>query len=192
MTFSSVSIMKFKLSRSLLVLSALLALASPQAQAAIYTDHQNINATLSRYNPIYQDEFDIYQYGFRPANEDVISGAVAFVFIDADRKEERVDINLGEEDFRTGRINYGFTVFGGLLSCDALIDINEDGKISYDVRWVSGDAFRLVTGTLVAHATASAPPSHGVPDGGTTVAMLGVAMLALGCVQRKLKASAKA
>jgi hypothetical protein len=184
--------MTFKAVSGSILTCLFLAVALPQAQAVIYTDHQNINATLSRYNPLYQDEFDIYQHGFRPANEDVISGAVAFVFIDADKKEERVDINLGEEDFRSGRINYGFTVFGGLLSCDALIDINEDGKISYDVRWVSGDAFRLVTGTLVACATASAPPSHGVPDGGTTVAMLGVAMLALGCVQRKLKASAKA
>ena len=165
-------------------------LAAAKADAAIYTDNQLINATLSRYNPVYENNFDIYRYGFRPATEDVISAAVAFLFVDSDLREERVDINLGELDFANGSINKGFTVFGGLLSCDALIDINADGKISYDVRWVSGDAFRLVSGTLIACATASAPPSQGVPDGGLTVAMLGFAMLVVGGAHRRIKARA--
>src|SRR5688500_3812281 len=107
-------------SRFLLAVLSLFAVA--QAQATIYKDHQVINETLSRYNQVYDSEFDIYRYGFRPASEDVISAGVAFLFYDADLREERVEINLGEEDFRSGRINKGFTVFGGLLSCDALID----------------------------------------------------------------------
>ncbi|HZM86353.1 MAG TPA: VPDSG-CTERM sorting domain-containing protein [Blastocatellia bacterium] len=171
------------------LLAALSLFAVAQAQAVIYTDHQVINETLSRYNPAYESEFNIYQYGFRPASEDVISAGVAFLFYDADLREERVEINLGQEELQTGIINKGFTVFGGLLSCDALIDINEDGKISYDVRWVSGDSFRLVSGTLTACATASAP-ANGVPDGGTTVAMLGFAMLVIGGAHRKFKARA--
>gem|GEM_PF-2020792 len=68
--------------------------------------------------------------------------------------------------------------FGGSLELAALIDLDADGLLSYTISAQQGD-FRLVSARLDAEGiTRQGPPSN-VPDGGTTVAMLGLGLLAL-------------
>jgi hypothetical protein len=107
------------------------------------------------------------------------------VFIDSDRREDTVRINLNGESQGVHHVTYGFSVFGGLLSGEALYDLNEFGVLSYQIKWLSGDPFLLKTATLMAETSANAS----VPDGGTTVGLLGLALLGLALASRKFKAS---
>ncbi len=156
-----------------------------QANAALYVDNDVILKTLSSSSPSYYGNFNILNQGYNPDTEQVIWAGVAFVFLDSDSREDTVRISLNGESQGVQHISYGFSVFGGLLSGEALCDLNEFGVLSYQVRWLSGDPFLFKTATLLAETSSNAS----VPDGGTTVGMLGLALLGLGFVSRKLKAS---
>jgi len=170
-----------------LLCAAALALAffAPQARAALYMDHDVILKTLSSYSRSHYGNFNILNQGYNPDAEQVTWAGVAFVFDDSNYLEDTVRISLNGESQGVHHVTYGFSVFGGLLSGEALCDLNEFGVLSYQVRWLSGDPFLLKSATLLAETSANAS----VPDGGTTVGMLGLALLGLGLISRKLKAS---
>ena len=165
-----------------------LGFCASQAQAALYVDNDVILKTLSSSTPSHYGNFNILNQGYNPDTEQVIWAGVAFVFVGSDSAEDTVRISLNGESQGVQHVSYGFSVFGGLLSGEALCDLNDFGVLSYQVRWLSGDPFLFKTATLLAETSANASvPS--VPDGGTTVGMLGLALLGLGLAGRKLKAS---
>jgi hypothetical protein len=160
-----------------------LGFCASQANAALYVDNDVILKTLSSSTPSHYGNFNILNQGYNPDTEQVIWAGVAFVFVGSDSTEDTVRISLNGESQGVHYISYGFSVFGGLLSGEALCDLNEFGVLSYQIRWLSGDPFLLKTATLLAETSANAS----VPDGGTTVGMLGLALLGLGLVSRKFK-----
>ena len=162
-----------------------LSFCASQARAALYVDHDVILKTLSSYTPAHYGNFNILNQGYNPDAEQVTWAGVAFVFVGSDRTEDTVRISLNGESQGVHHVSYGFSVFGGLLSGEALCDLNDFGVLSYQIRWLSGDPFLLKTATLMAETSANAS----VPDGGTTVGMLGLALLGLGLLARKLKVS---
>ena len=177
------------------VLLGVLGLGLADASAALYYDHDYLNTVLGPTRLSKSGSFNIAVQGYSPTAETIDWAGFAFTFIDSDNKEDTVRISLGHEIVSYENISYGFNIFGGLLTGDALLDLSADGIISYTIRWVSGDPFKLLTGTLIAETTANAnnpTPGAPVPDGGATVAMLGLALLALEGARRKLtRVSAK-
>lgn len=161
-----------------------------QASAALYVDNDVILKTLSSSTPSHYGNFNILNQGYNPDTEEVIWAGVAFVFVGSDSSEDTVRISLNCESQGVHYVSYGFSVFGGLLSGEALCDLNEFGVLSYQIRWLSGDPFLFKTATLLAETSAnSSVTSVPVPDGGLTVGMLGLALLGLGLASRKFKAS---
>ena len=160
------------------------------ARANLYYDYDYINTVLSSANRDRNGSFNIAVQGYSPSAETMSWAGFAFTFVDTDNREDTVRISLGHEAVNYEHIEYGFNIFGGLLAGDALLDLSADGIISYNVHWTSGDPFRLVSATLLAETTAnSIVPSVRVPDGGLTLTMLGLALLALGWTQKRLKPS---
>jgi hypothetical protein len=166
------------------VLAVALAICVPQAQAALYLDHDVILKTLSYSNPTHGGTFNIAAQGYNPDAEQITWAGFAFTFMDSDLREDTVRISLSGDAQGVHHVTYGFSIFGGLLSGDALLDLSEDGIVSYQVKWLTGDPFLLKTASLLAETSANAS----VPDGGTTVGMLGLALLGLGLMSRKLQA----
>jgi hypothetical protein len=162
-----------------------LGFCASQAHAGLYVDNDVILKTLSSSTPSHYGNFNILNQGYNPDTEQVIWAGVAFVFVDSDNTEDTVRISLNGESQGVQHISYGFSVFGGLLSGEALCDLNDFGVLSYQVKWLSGDPFLFKTATLMAETSANAS----VPDGGTTVGMLGLALLGLGVASRKFKAA---
>jgi hypothetical protein len=187
MYFSSIkTVFSFRtlLAKAVCIAALVLAGNAPQAQAALYVDYDEIVKTLSESNPTHYGSFDILSQGYNPDAEQVTWAAIAFTFLDSDSNEDTVRISLNGDSQGVHLVTYGFSAFGGLLSGDALFDLNAFGILSYQVRWLSGDPFQLKSATLLAETSANAS----VPDGGTTVGMLGLALLGLGFVSRRLTA----
>lgn len=176
------------MSKIFLVLGFVLTLGITSAQANLYYDHDYLNVVLSPTRTTQNGTFNIAVQGYDSTAESLVWAGFAFTFLDYDNREETVRISLGHEVSSYHHIARGFNLFGGLLSGDALLDLSTDGIISYQVRWVSGDPFKLLTASLLAESAAnvSTPPAA-VPDGGTTLCLLGVGLLALGCARKRLK-----
>jgi hypothetical protein len=175
--------------KTFVILGLVLVSGVLNARANLYYDYDYINTVLSSVNRDNNGTFNIAVQGYDPSAESMSWAGFAFTFIDSDNQEDTVRISLSHEAVTYEHIEYGFNIFGGLLAGDALLDLSADGIISYNVRWISGDPFKLVSATLLAETTANAPPPAPVPDGGLTLAMLGLALLALGWAQKKLKPS---
>lgn len=73
----------------------------------------------------------------------------------------------------------GFDLVTGGLSASLLLDIATDGKLSYKVKVTSGDTYLKETRLTVYASTRT------VPDGASTVALLGLGIVALACFKRR-------
>ena len=175
--------------KAFVILGLVLVAGVFSARANLYYDYDYINTVLSSSNPDKNGSFNIAVQGYSPSAETMQWAGFAFTFVDTDNREDTVRISLGHEAVSYEHIEYGFNIFGGLLAGDALLDLSADGIISYNVHWTSGDPFRLVSATLLAETTANSIVPVRVPDGGLTLAMLGLALLGLGWAQRRLKPS---
>lgn len=173
-----------RVTQTLLLLALLL--SGLNASANLYYDYDYINTVLSSSTRDKWGTFNIAVQGYNPNAESIDWAGFAFTFIDSDNREDTVRISLGHEAISYEHIEYGFNIFGGLLEGDALIDLSTDGIISYHVRWISGDPFRLMSATLLAETTANSLPASPVPDGGSTLALLGFALLAIGVARTRL------
>lgn len=119
--------------------------------------------------------------GFRPGSEKVDSAYVAFFFRDNDdSKIEEVRIGLDNTYF-TGSTPWGlnnqtFTILGGEAS-GAIQALEVDGVLRYNIIRTAGDFyFDYAILGVEAH----------VPDAGSTVALLGIGLLGMGAIRRKL------
>jgi hypothetical protein len=175
----------FGFKKTFVILGLVLVAGLLSARANLYYDYDYIDTVLSSVNQDRSGTFNITVQGYSPSAETMSWAGFAFTFVDSDNQEDTVRISLGHEAVNYEHVEYGFNIFGGLLAGDALLDLSADGIISYSVRWISGDPFRLVSATLLAETTANAPAP--VPDGGMTLALLGLSLLGLGWAQKKLK-----
>lgn len=171
----------------------------------LYYDMDVIGEMVTGSNPvtgtfeISSDDGDgLNQTGFAPGSEQVTAAVAIFHLWDDYKTEDKtegetVTINLGSENLLSASSNgYVFGFFGlvgGFANVNMLIDLNSNGELAYSVESTSGD-FYLNFAKLVAHTTEGNPGSTGgggdrVPDGGATLAFLGLSVIGLACARRK-------
>src|SRR5688500_5896533 len=89
-----VSPLRATLVKAACVAVAVLAFNAPQAQAALYLDHDVILKTLSSANRTHFGSFDILSQGYNPDAEQITWAGIAFTFMDTDSNEDTVRISL--------------------------------------------------------------------------------------------------
>jgi hypothetical protein len=167
-------------------LAALTVMLSGSTYAADYSDYINIETVLHSGNSAVSGTFDISDDGFNGTAESINWADVQFVVYDNDSNRDVVKMTVGGDYTAGGSVRNGFNLFGGTLLGEALLDLSLDGIIGFTIHWLSGDAFRVSEAALSVQTISNAQP---VPDGGSTVMMLGLALLGFGTLHRKLKAS---
>jgi hypothetical protein len=99
--------------------------------------------------------------------------------------QERMTINLGSDPFATENsaqsADYLYLFAVGGVSGSALFDLSANGMLNYSIVANRGD-FLALSATLTVNAS-----PKGVPDGGSTAALLGIGFLGIYTVQRKRK-----
>jgi hypothetical protein len=172
-------------------------LASSQfASAILYVDNNPANVRLDAdylgglnpfYNPSYDGQFNLTGYGFNPTLQQIDHAVVTFTLGDL-FGSETYNISIESDSLFsggsfTGLINLGSDITGSLLA-----DLNADGILNYTVSTTRG-SFWLLNANLTAEASNfQSIPTADVPDGGTSVALLGLGLLALAFVRTKLVA----
>lgn len=138
-------------------------------------------------NPSYSSTFNILLDGFNPATMQVNSAVASFAFADdGDSAYEYVNIYLDntlflgpiEVDGTHANIPTSYDWHSGALSGSLIGSLNADGILNYTVTVTSGDTY-LKRAKLVAQG------GYKVPDGGTTVLLLGASLTGLAALSRK-------
>jgi hypothetical protein len=167
-----------------LAVVTLLAVIATTSSAALYEDYQYIGITLSADNDEYSHWFDISP-PYVPGTETFQQAEATFTIRGRDNIAEKVSFLIGP-DSGDGEVLFGRQLFGGSISLEAMLSLGDNGFLSYCVRWVSGDdPFKLEDAYLIAETS---PNSQAVPDGGTTLGLLGMAMIGLEWGRRKVTA----
>jgi len=178
-------------------LMSALAVASITAHATQYVDTDNIGAVLSSVNTSVTGEFNIADadgdgldtVGYDPDSETITFAVAQFTIVDWDGGSESVTVELGPNAFASssGTFGMGFTILGGMVLGNAYVDLNADGILGYTIEWTAGtSAFTASAASLTAF-TAAKSPLPSVPDGGLTVALLGMGLVSLNWLNRRLK-----
>lgn len=187
----------------MLAVLASLAISAVSAQAIEYLDLNWIGVKLDGSRRSYSGEFNILDGGdipttpdFNPTTHEVTWASVWFAFgddysplsdpFDANGYKEIVQVDLGlvvGVDFGPVEVNLA-TLLGGNLTGDLRLDLSEDGKLSYTINNKGGDFY---VGFAKLAAEVSPRTGNAVPDGGTTAALLGLALLGLSAVGRKMR-----
>lgn len=179
--------MKYKTRIASTILGLVLVLTGSKANAIPISDERIINAELNSASPTYDsvannNSFDLTLHGFVPGPQTISWAYASFSFLDLDSVLDMVTISL-DSSLASGLPSpIGFSVFGGLVLGTVLADLNTSGTLDYTVTMSGNSAVTLKGASLFANVTGNAP----VPDGGSTLALLGCAMLGLGWARKKL------
>lgn len=167
--------------------AAALILSSSISSAAVFSDLNEYDRVIIGINsgsgrlPSFTDEFDITADGYTPLDE-ISSAWVQFNVQDENRNEGdietfRVELdNLVFDDNFGGTLPFAVVSFGGNLLANLIVELESDGRLSYTIEATAGD-FRLKSAYLEATT---------VPDGGMTVGTLGLGLLAIAGIRRKM------
>lgn len=190
---------KMKKLAIMLVAVGALWIGKTTSHAIPYSDYDNVMAWVTTthsgtFNIASSDGGFLDVAGFNPNFETIISATASFTFLDSDGDANTVSVFLGgsSTSFLSGPVVASLVSSYGSLEGSALIDLNEDGVITYTISNNNpSDPFLFLQAFLTAEA---APKSiAAVPDGGNTVSLLGLALLGLFGIERcwrKVKASA--
>ena len=171
-----------KILLTLIVSGLVVANASAISTYSTYSDY-NLDGVYLSNGASFTNKFDITQFGqYDPKTEQVYSATAQFLLYDLPflGGSETLTVSLGGSSFGSSNSFSNFLTIGGNLLGSALFDLNEDGIISYTVTAGPSGGFTLVGSTLKAKVGLAA-----VPDGGFTLTLLGVALLAIVGAQRK-------
>lgn len=165
------------------------------AQADTYSD---LNVDMAFFGPSslglkqsYTNSFDILASGYNPARDEITFATATFFFGDVEDvfrasscsflkgTTESFTLDLSGDIFKVGSIPVLFALSDSSLGTQALLTLSETGKVSYTVTRTSG-SFQLGGAVLCAHAE-----PRNVPDGGATVALLGVGLVAVFFAKRR-------
>jgi VPDSG-CTERM motif len=161
--------------------------ASAEAYTELYSDTNTygiLGVQVKQGTP-FTDEFNITggPFGYTPLTEQLYSANATFLFTDLDFNAESLTISLANTPFGTPISSFfGAIVINADLGASALSDLNTDGRVSFTVTAGNGNAY-LTSATLLASGGAR------VPDGGTTLTLLGLAFLGILSAQRKFAAA---
>ncbi len=182
-----------QLKKPLAVLLAVLGFGSV-SQAAVYVD-VDLAGPLSYYhlskndiwshNDSYQGTFNILDKGYNPNVERVCDADFWFAFADDSQSDaaEVVKIQVGGLTQFNGDVNgtiWNYDFVWGSVGGSLLATLSNTGILNYTVRILSGDTYLKEAGLTATTCS--------VPDGGATVVLLGVGMLGLAAVRRRMVA----
>ena len=137
----------------------------------------------------FTDVFDLTANGFVPGTDIATSGKAIFNLSNGGPgNSARVTIDLGSIAEVTGGFVQNYTFTFGASDVSILTDINADGKISYTIvataKHFQLDSAELDIVATVKDSTSSTTDTR-VPDGGTTVALLGSSLVGISLLKRK-------
>lgn len=170
------------------------------ARAIPYTDINVIGVKLDDLHPSVSGEFNIADAGYNSVTHQVTYASAWFAFADDtlpwDGQDDpldlngnyevvKVDLGLAPGYFGPVEVNLA-TLLGGDVKGSVLMDLSADGRLEYTISQVTGDLY-VGFAKLVAEASPRTGTANAVPDGGTTVALLGLALLGLSAARRKMR-----
>jgi hypothetical protein len=182
---------------TLLAIGTAIAISSLSAKAITYTDLQTFSPALF-FGPgttgldVFNGTFNILAQGYDPSLEQVISATATFRVRDNnDAGPEEVTISLGGAAFdSSSSFSNGAITLGGAVLGSVLLDLSANGLLAYTITRTQGDFFvdwANLTATAEYRSTPGGDNPSSVPDGGTTAALLGLAMLGMIGASRKWK-----
>ncbi|MGN6552718.1 MAG: VPDSG-CTERM sorting domain-containing protein [Verrucomicrobiota bacterium] len=132
-------------------------------------------------NPSYSGTWDL-RSGFDPSTQQLNWAIASFLIIDDfDIRSETYSISLDGSGFSSGNAAFAFVVGG--VHGNTFMTLQQNGFLDYTVTATQGD-FYLKQAGLVADVACGRTPTH-VPDGGTTIGLLGAALIGLFGMGRK-------
>ena len=145
------------------------------AGAALYTDTNSYGLTEINKSAPVSGEFDITggPFGYKPSSDQLSDASATFVFADTDLNTESLTISLANSP-----VGVVSSSFGAMVSMSTLSDLISDGKLSFAINAISGEGY-------LKSAVLSANGGAGVPDGGATLTLLGLALLGILGARRK-------
>lgn len=183
--------------KMILTLTAVASLAVTQkASANLYVDFDDLNDVFLSVTGTKSVTgwFNIANKGYDPTTEHVTGALAAFyLYDDADgiKKGESYSINLGQSQFSSGSSTFNLVfgllgLVGGPVEGSMLLDLSADGKLKYTIEATKGD-FYVDWAKLIAVTHPNRPNTTGnrVPDGGLTLAMLGLGCLGVAALRRR-------
>ena len=189
----TVMMMNFKLTLGAIAVSIVLCAGSVNAVEITSTisyglpgvqlgsSHTTEGGTFDLNSPLFQ---------FNTLQDTLNSAFVDFNFVNLDGVVSSVSLKIGNDPLTSSqRIRFA----AASLSFDVLdlTGLAISGKLDYVVTWTSStstDLVNLQSVKLTADITKNAPVPNSVPDGGTTLSLLGLALTGLGLARRQLKA----
>lgn len=160
-------------------------LLAANARATTYVDVNSDDVYFGSIGGVssFTGSFNILNDGYTPSTEEVYSANAEFQFWDLFGGQESLSIALGGSQFEQSGSFTGLITLSDNVVGSALLDLSSDGIVSYTITRTSGE-FTLTNATLVAQAG-----SRSVPDGGTTLALLGMSVAGVLGFQRKIASS---
>lgn len=169
------------------------------AQAAIYTDI-DLGGSAYAYlkgngvkdggetkKDAFEGKFNILKDGYDPTKEQICCAGFWFAFSDDSRdgcgQTEVVKISIEDTKVFKGDVDgskWHYDWVWGALGGSLLATLSDTGILDYTVKILSGDTYLKEAG-LIAKSCA-----RQVPDGGSTVVLLGAGMLGLAFLRRRL------
>jgi hypothetical protein len=171
------------------ILAGAVMLGPGSASAVTYTDNVNFGLdgilfNLGGFNNLSTSEtFDITDDGYNPANEEIISFSVTLSLADLLGGNESFAITLGPRTFGgLGPVpSFSFSTDStDPLNAGVLADLSAEGKLDISVALTSG----FLTGFQVVSADLTAE-SRAVPEGGSSIALLGLGMCGMAGLKRR-------
>lgn len=167
----------------------MLCLAALSAEAVPYWDNDLLVSTLTQ-GESFHDNFNIAggdgdlwdSFGYDSASQSITSAFATFTFLDLNwRSETKVEIDLGSSNpfASVTSLVLPFFVSGDILG-QALLDLSSDGVLGYSVSNTGNSTFTLLSASLSVNASPRA-----VPDGGTTLGLLGLGLVATALLARR-------
>lgn len=151
-------------------------------QATLYTDIDLIKTKLDQ-NETYSGTFNIANKGYNSGVESVTSALAQFWLaddLDWPRQSESFTVSLGSDSqWSSGPVRL---LVGDKLNVTLLADLGADGILNYSVTAATGD-FYLLAASL--EACTERKPQQ-VPDGGTTLALLGLGLVGVAGLRRRM------
>jgi hypothetical protein len=171
-----------------LLASSLLVLSGAAGRAATFSDIDTFFKPLSKLNPTYTDSFNITSR-YNRALKSVASAKAWFLVSDnpfsPDWLPESAAVDLADQPF-LGPESATFNLLSGDISGAALASLDSTGILTYTIRRTQGDFVALGAKLVVETQTRTVPGGSRVPDGGSTLMLLGTALAGPGSMRRLL------
>lgn len=158
--------------------------------AISYTDTNPADTYLSVVlNPSYTGSWDLVNEGYDPITEQIDSAIATFTLVDT-VGSERWTVTVDTQSFASGGnipnatlAGLGTFTFANNVQGSALVTLDQTGLLSYTVTSTYGN-FWLTEASLTAQA--SERLGYAIPDGGASIAILGLGILSLLGLKRGL------